>query len=142
VRKDMNVFLQRLKPGDVEQAQDARDMPAAERAAAADPEVLDAIATANAAYQAVKPRPSTGTDVTGAAAIQAAARELLGEHHNCPVASRFLSIQNILSRESLVEMKTILNGDPAARTDMGPFLKHFALKRDDDAAVADAKKSA
>jgi len=133
-RKDMKVFLEHLKPGDAEHAQDVRDMPAAEKAAAADPEVLDAIAIANAAYEAVKPRASKGTDVIGAAAIEVAAREILGKHHNCQVASRFLSIQNILSRESLVEMRTIFDSDPAARTVMGTFLKRFAFKRDDNAA--------
>jgi len=120
-RSDMNAFLRRLESEILKHVQK-------------DPEVADAIAMANAAYEAVKPRASKPSDTQVLAAIQVAARETLGQHHNCPVASRFLSIQGSMPRASLIKMRTVFDSYPAARTDMGTVLKHFG-KADDTAIV-------
>ena len=140
--KDMEVFLAHLEPAATEPVQEVRDVPTTKTAAAADPEVLDATAIANAPYKAVRPRALKRSIVTGTAALQVAAREILGEHHNCSIASRYLSIQESFPRESLVKMRAIFDKDPATRKDMGVFLKEFAKKDKITSAREDATMGA
>ena len=99
-----------------------------------DKEVVEAIARANATYEAAKPRTAI-VMIKGVAAIHSEARDILGDRfYGCTVARGILHEAKSLPRASIVGMRTIFEQDPAAREDMAAFLKQLG-KGDDTAAV-------
>jgi len=104
-RKDMKVFLQHLKAGDVEQAQDVRDTPSAGNSEAADQDLTDSHTILVTLTKATRAAIASPAPSEGSIAIPSLARGILGTAFSIsPLAQRILRSQK-LSKEAIVMMK-------------------------------------